>query len=57
MALYRSKQQFRIEEHTSMGNVSIHVIGVLDNMTYAVVTPEDFDKNFELIPEETPTEE
>lgn len=51
MDIYRSNKEFRTEEVESMGNVMIHVIGVNDGMTYAVMSQEDFDSQYELISE------
>lgn len=51
MDIYRSRKEYRTEEVESMGNISIHVIGVDDGMVYAILSPEDFENQYEEIPE------
>ena len=48
---YRSTKQYIMEEVESMGIVSIHVKGKDDGMVYAILSPEDFAQNYEVIPE------
>jgi len=51
---YRSKKRFRTEPGPSMGVPIINVIGIDDNMVYAVLNEEDFARQYEIIPEEEP---
>lgn len=51
MDTFRSTKQYRAEEVESMGITSIHVIGIDDNMVYAILSPEDFAQQYEVIPE------
>ena len=51
MDIFRSKKQYRSEEVESMGIISIQVIGVDDGMVYAILSPEEFAEQYEVIPE------
>lgn len=51
---YRSKTRYRIEPAPSMGAPMISVIGIDDNMIYAVIGEDDFAARYEAIEEPEP---